>query len=240
MLLAAVSFAAATAPARAPAVTHSQAVPILLYHAIGPTPASAPYPALYVGGAAFRTQMGWLAQHGWHPVTMDALLRSWRGGRSLPRKPVVLSFDDGYPGDWQVALPDLRERGWPGVLNLHIGNLVPARVRSLIRAGWEVDAHTFTHPDLTTVGATRLEHEVAGSRTWIRHVFGVPVDVFCYPAGRYNATVIAAVRAAGYLAAVTENPGWASPAAGLFTLPRVRVNGGESIGAFAASLHSSG
>jgi len=214
------------------------AVPILLYHAIGAAPSGAPYPALYVTPSELRAQVAWLAGSGWHPVTMDALLRHWRDGSALPRKPVVLSFDDGYPGDWQVALPALHAKDWPGVLNLHIGNLVPAHVRTLIRAGWEIDAHTFTHPDLTTVDPARLRHEVAGSRTWIQRVFGMPVNVFCYPAGRYDARVVAAVRQAGYVAAVTENPGWASPAQGLFTLDRVRVNGGESLAAFAASLHS--
>lgn len=223
MLLAAVSFAAATAPARAPAVTHSQAVPILLYHAIGPTPASAPYPALYVGAAAFRTQMGWLAQHGWHPVTMDALLRSWRGGRSLPRKPVVLSFDDGYPGDWRYAMPILRRHGFVGVLNLQIGNLVPRHVRQLIAAGWEIDSHTFTHPDLRTVTDEQLDREVVHSRRWLQSVFHVPVPAFCYPFGRYDARVVAAVERAGYLLAETENQGWASPGEGLLTLDRLRV-----------------
>src|SRR5207253_11292230 len=135
--------------------------------------------------------------------------RSWRSGGwlGLPTKPVVFTFDDGYPQDPSVALPVLQARGWPAVLNLQIGNLVPARVRMLIAAGWEIDAHTFTHPDLTGVGSAQLEREVAGSRKWIQSVFGQPVNFFCYPYGKYDATVIAAVQGAGYLGAETELPG---------------------------------
>ena len=52
----------------------------------------------------------------------------------LPRKPVVLSFDDGYPGDVDIAMPTLRAHGWSGVLNLQIDNIVPARVRTADRS----------------------------------------------------------------------------------------------------------
>ena len=68
----------------------------------------------------------------------------------------------------------------------------------MLRDGWEIDAHTLTHPDLTTVDAARLRREVAGSRRWLRQTFAVPVNFFAYPSGRYNPAVEAAVRAAGY------------------------------------------
>ena len=93
----------------------------------------------------------------------------------------------------------------------------------MMRDGWEIDAHTLTHPDLTTVDAARLHREVAGSRTWVRHAFGVPVHFFAYPAGRYNATVEAAVRDAGYLGATTTDAGIASRHDDPFALPRIRV-----------------
>ena len=77
----------------------------------------------------------------------------------------------------------------------------------MLRDGWEIDAHTLTHPDLTTVDAARLRREVAGSRRWLRHAFGVPVDFFAYPSGSYNPAVEAAVRAAGYMGATTTAAG---------------------------------
>ena len=102
----------------------------------------------------------------------------------LPRKPVVLSFDDGYPGDVDIAMPTLRAHDWSGVLNLQIDNIVPARVRLLIAAGWEIDSHTFTHPDLTQVSAAQLAREVATSRTWIRNVFKRACELLLLPVGQ--------------------------------------------------------
>src|SRR5205085_9279654 len=123
-------------------------VPILEFHVIGDPPPGAPNPGLYDAPETFRVQVRWLAAHGYHGVTLDELFRYWRtaGWLALPPRPIVLSFDDGYPQDVSVALPVLRKRGWPAVLNLEIGNLVPARVRQLLAAGWGSDEETFAVP----------------------------------------------------------------------------------------------
>ena len=84
--------------------------------------------------------------------------------------------------------------------------------------------------------AARLRSELAGSRALLRRRFGVAVRFFCYPAGRYDARVEAAVRAAGYAGATTEVPGAASAASPPYALPRIRVNGGESPAAVLAAL----
>jgi peptidoglycan/xylan/chitin deacetylase (PgdA/CDA1 family) len=214
----------------------SEPVPVLVYHVIGATSASNPLEGLYVTPADLRAQVDWLAHTGWHAVTLDAVLAHWRHGAPLPHKPIVLSFDDGYPGDWRYALPTLRAKHFPGVLNLQIGNLVPLRVRELLRAGWQIASHTLTHPDLTTVETARLRREVGRSRRWLEGTFGVRVDVFCYPFGRYDARVLQAVRRAGYVAAETENDGWASPRDGVLTLDRIRVGAATSAAGLAASL----
>jgi len=242
-LLAALAAAAAVLalPAEAGNRNRLRPVPILMYHVLSPPPANAPYPELYVAPAAFRSEVAWLAAHGYHAVTLQRVFDAWRGAATLPAKPVVLSFDDGYLSDVRTALPVLRAHHWPGVLNLEVANLKPVwgirppGVRKLLAAGWELDAHTLTHPDLTTVDAARLREEVTGSRGAIRKMFHVPVNFFCYPAGRYNDAVVAAVQQAGYLGATTTNYGLARPG-DLYTLARVRVNGSDSVKAFAAKL----
>jgi peptidoglycan/xylan/chitin deacetylase (PgdA/CDA1 family) len=222
----------------AAAAAPSAHVPILEFHVIGDPPAAAPHPELYDAPSTFRAQIAWLALRGYHAVTLDSLYRSWRtaGWLALPRRPIVLSFDDGYPQDVSVALPVLLARRWPGVLNLQIGNLVPSRVRQLLDAGWEVDAHTFTHPDLTRVDAAQLRREIAGSRKWIQSVFGAPANFFCYPFGRYDKAVVAAVRRAGYVGAETQTPGDASPADGMYLLHRIEVTRSDGVSGLAAKL----
>src|SRR5262249_52336414 len=119
---------------------------------------------------------------------------------------------------------------------LQVGNLVPKRVRELIAAGWEIDAHTFSHPDLTTVTPPQLHREIAGSRRWIQNVFRQPVDFFAYPLGRYDASVVAEVRRAGFLGAETETVGFASPHDGMATLDRIEVVRSDGVSGLARKL----
>ncbi|HET7484106.1 MAG TPA: polysaccharide deacetylase family protein [Solirubrobacterales bacterium] len=184
-------------------------VPILEYHVLGAAPAGAPYPELYVTRPDFHQQMDWLDEHGYEAVTLEAVEDAWYRGGTLPAKPVVISFDDGYRPQFTYALPELRRHGWPGLLNLKAegSDLYTSNVEAMIAAGWELAAHTINHQDLTTLGAAELEEEVAGSRKLLRREYHVPVANFCYPAGQFDETVIAAVQAAGYTGATTEIPG---------------------------------
>jgi peptidoglycan/xylan/chitin deacetylase (PgdA/CDA1 family) len=219
---------------------HDKPVPILMYHVIAAAPAGVPFPDLFVRPRDFTAQMGWLAHRHFHAVTLYQVYEYWHSGGHLPQRPIVISFDDGYLSQATKALPELRKLHWSGVLNLKVDavqkrNLPFWRVRAMIAAGWEIDAHTITHPDLTKVDDRRLWNEVNGSRVELRHMFHVPVDFFCYPSGRYDAHVIDAVRRAGYLAATTTNYGLARPASP-YTLSRVRINGSDGLSGFEHKL----
>lgn len=233
-------------PARAQeASPRTAAVPILMYHVIAKPPAGSPYPDLFVPQPEFAAQMKWLADHGYRAVTLDRVFSSWNRGATLPRKPVVLTFDDGSASIRRNALPVLRKLRWPGVLNLKLGNMrsrggiTSSQIRALLSAGWELDSHTITHPDLTTLSAAALEHEVGGSRWMIQRQFHVPANFFCYPAGRYDARVIAAVRAAGYHGATTTHSGLARRTEP-FELARLRVDGGDGVAGLANTLRAAG
>ena len=217
------------------------AVPILMYHVIRKPPANAPNPELYVSPSDFAGQIQWLRRHGYTAVTLRTVWEHWHGRRALPRMPVVLTFDDGTRSIALRAKRELEARGWPGVLNLDLSNIAPpwglkpARIRELIAAGWEVDSHTLTHPDLTRLDATRLRAEVAGSRAEIRGRFHVPAEFFCYPSGRFDDRVVAAVKAAGYLGATTTIHGLARPD-DPYRLARVRVSGSDGVTGFADKM----
>lgn len=223
---------------------HDSPVPILMYHVLASAPAGAAYPELWVSPADFAAQMNWLAAHGYHAVTLGRLFRYWRRGVALPPKPFVATFDDGYLSDFTVGLPALRKHGWAGVLNLIVDSVGKAglgagQVRALIAAGWEIDAHTVTHADLVALDPARLRYEVSGSRARLRAMFHQPVVFFCYPAGLYDAAVIAAVRAAGFLGATTENSGLATPAQP-YTLNRIRVDSTDGLSGFVAKMQRYG
>lgn len=222
-------------------------VPVLMYHVINPPPAGAPFPGLYVPASEFTAQMEALKAAGWHAVTLDQLEAYWTRGVPLgPGKPIVLTFDNGYASQYANALPVLKQLGWVGnemiqtdFINLTSqGGLTDAQIRGLIEAGWELDTQGITHYDLITADPARLHQEIVGARKQLRQRYGVPADWFAYPSGHYNATVIAALKSAGFVGSMTVIPGWAGPSENPFHLPRLRVLGGTSPTALLAQIAS--
>jgi peptidoglycan/xylan/chitin deacetylase (PgdA/CDA1 family) len=216
-------------------------IPILMYHVVSRPQPGIPNPELWVPEARFAQHMDALRRAGYSAVTLKQAFAGWRVGARLPRRPVVVSFDDGYLSQYTHARGVLRALRWPGVLNLAMNHLGPGgltsrQVRSLIADGWELDSHTISHLDLTTLGPDALRHEVSDSRRDLQRRFGVPADFFCYPAGRFDAAVVAAVRAAGYQGAVTTVEGYASSGQAAYELPRVRVNGSDTAATLLARL----
>jgi peptidoglycan/xylan/chitin deacetylase (PgdA/CDA1 family) len=212
-------------------------VPILVYHVINARPLqSGADPALYVPPDEFSSQVAALKANGWHAVTLDQVEAYWTRGVPLGAgKPIVLSFDNGYASQYTNAAPVLRRLGWVGVEDLQLigrapseGGLNDAQIRGLLAAGWELDTQGITHADLITLDATHLSSEVASARQTLRSRYGVAGNWFSYPSGHYDATVIAAVRAAGFTGATTVIPGWASAQQDRFRLPRLPVLGGTS------------
>jgi peptidoglycan/xylan/chitin deacetylase (PgdA/CDA1 family) len=212
-------------------------VPILEYHVLGRPQTEVPYPDLYVPRASFRKQMDWLDEQGYEAVTLEQVEEAWYHGGSLPSKPMVISFDDGYRPQYTFALPTLRKHGWPGVLNLKAegSDLYESNVEAMLAAGWELAAHTINHSDLTTLEGEALEEEVAGSRKLLQREYGVPVKNFCYPSGRFDSTVISAVEAAGFVGATTEIPGLATKDHP-YELARIEVLGSWTVGDLAEAM----
>ena len=215
-----------------------------MYHLISAPPAGAAYPELYVRPAAFARQMQYLHDEGFQAVTLRQVVQAWRGKAALPKKPVVVSFDDGYPSDYLTAAPIMEEYGWKGLLNadwkvLSGSPRLLAQVKLLAQAGWEIGSHSLSHPDLTTLDAATLEEEVAGSRATLQEKLGVDIETFCYPAGRYDAAAAAAVQAAGYSSATTTDPGLAVKTE-LYKLKRIRINGSTTLSGFGQALRNAG
>ncbi len=220
------------------------AVPILMYHVIAAPPAGAPFPGLYVEPSEFAAQMEALKRAGWHAVTLDQVQAYWQHGVSLgPGKPIVVSFDNGYQSQYTQALPVLRRLGWVGDENIQLTGLPPSQgglsqtqIKGLVAAGWELDTQGFSHADLITLDAEQLHYQVAVARSTVQRRFGVPVNWFCYPSGHYDATVIAAVKDAGYTGSTTVVPGWAHPGEDRYRLHRLRVLGETSPEALLAEI----
>jgi peptidoglycan/xylan/chitin deacetylase (PgdA/CDA1 family) len=238
---------AAAAPAQEAVVPPGRPtvrVPILMYHYIrvNPDPRDKLGFNLSVTPGDFTRQMDWLAENGYHPVDLSDLRAYLLGHAALPSKPIVLTFDDGYRDVYTTAFPVLRAHHFKGVAYIVSGfvnspnNVTGEQVLEMDANGVEIGVHTVSHADLTRLAGGDLHREVFDSKAWLEGLLGHPVHDFCYPSGRFNGAVVAAVQAAGFESATTTEPGTVHSAGDRFTWTRVRVSGGESLDQLIADL----
>ncbi|HMA34911.1 MAG TPA: polysaccharide deacetylase family protein [Chloroflexia bacterium] len=220
-------------------------VPILMYHYIRTNPAVPDRLGadLSIAPAHFAAQLDWLAAHGFQTITLDDLTAAIRHGAPLPRRPVILTFDDGYADFYTAAYPALAQHGFKAtsfVITGKVGRpgyLTWDQMRAMQASGLvQFEAHTVDHVELAHVSLLKAQYELIASKQALESQLGTRVKYFCYPSGDYNAAVEALVTLDGYQAALTTHPGlWHHPG-DLLALTRVRIHGSDTLARFAAHL----
>ena len=211
-------------------------IPILMYHEVaGRADTASP---LAVAPESFAQHLAALADRGYTTITAATLAAAWSGGASLPERPVVITFDDGFADFHQAALPLLAEHGFTATVFVTTGWIAdagppaPSRPGRMLTwqqlaesaaAGIEIAAHTRTHPQLDQLPAARLAEELGLSRRLLEDRLGVAVAGMAYPFGYSDDAVRRAVRAAGYRYACVVANAIARPGSDLFALPRLTV-----------------
>lgn len=232
-------------PASLPADGPSVHVPILMYHYVADEPPMemGPYAeSLTVATSEFERQAAHLAENGVETIDFTELYRAMAGVSTLDAPHVLLTFDDGGEDLYTYAFPILKRYGLTAtffIITSEIGKpgyLTWEQLAEMREAGMSVQSHSATHPDLPSCSDERLQTELRESKRAIEQSLGEKTFVLCYPAGSYDQRVQEAAREAGYLLAVTTEPGReASPAAPM-ALPRVRVQPGLSVSQFAGLI----
>jgi peptidoglycan/xylan/chitin deacetylase (PgdA/CDA1 family) len=218
-------------PPSAPA--RSVQVPVLTYHRVAPLSAVG-LTDLKVDPANFVAELAALHGHGYHTVSQAQLFDALYKGMALPRKPVMITVDDGYVDDVTRILPALQRFHMRATFFVITGRmsepgfLDAAQIRELDRAGMDVGDHTAHHVDLRLLTSGQLRMETSGSRRVLERVLGHPVYFFAYPFGDYNDAVLAAVRSAGFTMAYTTAAGITESTSATLTMPRIHVGRSET------------
>ena len=225
-------------------------VPILMYHQVTPSPAPQ-FRKYAVTTEAFDRQLEWLAAQGFVSVSMEAFYRHRSGSDSLPPRPVILTFDDGYQDCLDHAAPILKSRGFTATFyvlgrlagqttrwlveerNLEIPLLHWDGVRELLAAGHECGSHGMSHPHLTQIDTAACRDELRSSRHVLEDELGREIRHLAYPFGDYDERVRAIAADSGYHTACSVRLGWSPPDDDLLALHRIHVIGGASLERFA-------
>lgn len=228
----------------------SISIPILLYHCIAEE-ASSQFRKWTLPPRDFAAQMDYLHENGYMPVTVTRLVRAMSSRNvSLPDRPVVISFDDGFADFYSQAFPILERYGFPATLHVVTGYidgssqwlrsqgegerpmLTWQQVAALDSAGIEIGAHSQTHLQLDTLSPEAAWEQIMGSKLVLEQRLGKCVTSFAYPHGYYDPLVRNQVCQARYLSACGVKHAMSSLKDDRFALARIIVSSGTSLTEF--------
>ena len=204
-------------------------IPVLMYHKIPDAPLASRH-QIYVTKDQFAQHLAYFHQRGLTPITFADYLAFARAERPLaefPARPLILTFDDGYLDNYTNLLPLMQRYGYRGVLYL-LGDfdlrhnrwdvdadptepraeiMDPAQKAAFVAAGWEIGAHTLSHPRLTQLPLPEATTEIAASKKALESALHTKVETFAYPFGDLSDPLKAAVRAAGFAFGIATDTG---------------------------------
>ncbi|MEN8653092.1 polysaccharide deacetylase family protein [Streptomyces sp. 21So2-11] len=216
-----------------------------MYHSVGLTPSRKTY-GLSVTPQAFAEQMELLDAGGYTPLTTAQLAARWRNGGAMPRRPVLITFDDGYEGVHRHARPVLAKYGFATSLFVSTGWLRGAyeeggaldtmltwdQVRELAADGSEIGGHSHTHPQMDQLPDNELCFESLRCMEIITGELGTRPASFAYPYGYSSRRVRQAVREAGFTQSLAVGNALAERCQGPYALRRVTIQRSTGIEEF--------
>ena len=223
-------------------------VPILMYHYLSSPPANADIyrKDLSVSPERFEEQLKYLKEGGYHVITLDDLLYYLTLGRTLPDKPVILTFDDGYADNYHNAFPLLRKYGMIAhffIITDWVNQAQPAyltwsEIKEMAAAGQRFGSHSRDHPDLRAKPDDYLVWQALGGVEAIQEQVGYHPRWITYPSGGYDDRTVAIYRSANYWGGLSTEQGATHTPADIFALKRVRVRGSYSLKDFVSLLNA--
>lgn len=205
-------------------------MPVLMYHKIPDAPIATKH-QIFVTKENFARHLAYFKSRGLSPITFQDYQDFASGRRPLaefPRRPIVLTFDDGYTDNYTNLLPLMQQYGYRGVLYL-LGDfevrhnqwdlaedptepraeiMSEAHKQGFVAAGWEIGAHTLTHPRLASLPPAAAAHEMAASKAELERRLGINILSFAYPYGDLSPETKRLAAEAGFTyAAATDSGG---------------------------------
>ncbi len=203
-------------------------IPVLNYHQINDVDEN----LLTVSTSEFETQMAWLEENGYQTITVSELLDFLDGKGSLPERPVLITFDDGYIDNYQCAFPILKKHNMKACIfliseyvSLYPNYLTWEQLAEMQSSGIEFGSHTVDHNVLTELSPNSVNHELADSKDLLEKRLKRRIEVLAYPCGFTNEYIKSRVNASGYRAAFTVNLGNVHTGDDLYALNRVPIFG---------------
>ncbi len=216
---------------------NSFATTILIYHKIGDNRT----PTTNVSVKKFKAQMKYLHDNNYKVIPLKRLVDMIKNHKKLPKRSVVLTFDDGYKTVYENAFPVIKKYGYPisvflpteAIEKRYPDYMTMKMIKEMMKYGADFESHSYSHPRMAykPKGWTDKHYKdwIAGELTksisFFKKYFNYKPYAFAIPYGEYNKTVINMAKDEGFSAILTQDPGAVSRYTPLYLLPREPILG---------------
>jgi peptidoglycan/xylan/chitin deacetylase (PgdA/CDA1 family) len=194
-------------------------IPIIVYHSVDESGS-----CISMRASEFKKQMEFIKDKGYKTLTASELVDILRKKGSMPKKAVVLTFDDGFENNYNVVFPILKSLALTATIFLttdYIGkkctwdkkNDIPdlpllswEMISEMSKFGIDFQSHTATHSNLPLLSEDRIRDELRRSRLIIENKLLKKCDILCYPYAEFDIRVIRILQEEGYVAAFAGHP----------------------------------
>ena len=203
--------------------------PILEYHQVTDEPLDPDFEMYNVPPAEFAAQLDYLQAEGYTTITLKDFMYAVKGYRTLPEKPIVLTFDDGYADNYSTMLPILEAHNMTAVVFVIINELGQKNylkfdeLKDMQRRGLEIGSHTSDHLPLTELDKTEQRRQLRESKIYLEWSGLEPICSLSYPNGAFDSEIEQLLREENYLAAVTGEAGLNTLQTNPYELYRVHI-----------------
>lgn len=201
-------------------------IPILMYHSISD---SDPNNSLLVPVKQFEEEVKWLKGNGFTPMLLEDVVKAYETGY-VPKKPVAITFDDGYADNYSDAYRILKENNMKGTFFIITNNtdkdsyyMNSSMLKEMSKNGMGIENHTSRHIEFTNISREDKIAIIEEGRKALKEKVGVDSNFLCYPVGKYDEETIEVEKERGIKAAVTTEYGISSASDGLHSLKRIRI-----------------
>jgi len=224
-----------------------QTVPVLVYHKFSKTVAD----EMTVRESDFEAQMRFLKENGYRVIPMDDFFAFLSYERPVPRKSVVITFDDGWRSAYDIAFPILRKYRYPATLFLYTDLAISSSttlgwslIAEMAKGGIDIQGHTKTHRNLDRRNGKEsfrdyfesLKTELVEPARAIRSRLNKEVRYLAYPYGDTNDLVVALMGKTGYRGGFTVERGGNPFFADRFRIRRSMIYGTFTLREFESNL----
>jgi len=215
-------------------VNDNEGVPVLYYHSVR----QSAYNEVTITPQLLRSELQYLKDTGYITLTMGELNDYILNNSPIPKKSIVITFDDGYMDNYTNVFPILKELGIKATIfciTMQLdGSYYLSRnaIKEMSDFGIDIESHTVNHPKLNTMSYDKQLTELKESKLLLESITGKVVTSVAYPFGDFNDNTIKAAQEAGYSLGFTTNRGFSDRCDNPMKLDRIYVSSNYNLETF--------